>query len=240
MAKRVDAFIAMSEFSARKHAEFGFKQEMEVLPYFLPAADGSDQTAATAEEGSPHERPYFLFVGRLELIKGLDDVIPAMRECPEADLVIAGDGTHEETLRALGADIPNVRFLGRVDPDDLGRWYRNALGLVVPSVCYETFGIILIESFRYGTPVVARRIGPFPEIVEASGGGELFETTSELVDALRRMQQDEDGRRRMGAAGRAAWQRLWSENVVIPRYLDIVKRAAVGKGNGRVLEVLGS
>ena len=44
----------------------------------------------------------------------------------------------------------------------------------------------------------------------------------------------------MGEAGFAAWKRLWSESAVIPRYLDIVRRAAKNKGATRVLEVLGS
>lgn len=60
----------------------------------------------------------------------------------------------------------------------------------MPSVCYETFGIILIESFRLGTPVIARRLGPFPEIVERAGAGELFHTGDELVAAMRRLQAD--------------------------------------------------
>ncbi len=51
----------------------------------------------------PQERPYFLFVGRLEKIKGLDDVIPVFRDYPGADLLIAGDGEYAAHLRALAA-----------------------------------------------------------------------------------------------------------------------------------------
>ena len=68
--EHVDLFIAKSEFSRRKHREFGFPRDMEVLPYFLPdlepsptaAGDGRD---SPPEEPPPHPRPYFLFVGRL-------------------------------------------------------------------------------------------------------------------------------------------------------------------------------
>ena len=165
----VDAFIAKSEFSRDKHREFGFPRPMEVIPYFLP--DDTSSAAATPASDSPHERPYFLFVGRLEKIKGLDDVIPVFRERDGADLLIAGDGEYGDTLRAIAGDSPRIKFLGRVTPDELSRYYRHAKALVVPSVCFETFGIILIEAFRQGTPVIARRIGPFPEIVERSGGG---------------------------------------------------------------------
>lgn len=232
----VDAFIAMSEFSRQKHREFGFPREMEVLPYFLP-----DPEPAGARVGgaAPHARPYFLFVGRLEKIKGLDDVIPVFRDYPGADLVIAGDGEYGATLRALGEGMPNVRFLGRVPLEELRRYYEHAIGLIVPSVCFETFGIILIEAFRQGTPVIARRIGPFPEIVETSGGGELFGTRDELVGAMRRLQEDPARRARLAAAGYDAFVSRWSERAVVPQYLDIVARAAERKGDRDVLSKLG-
>ena len=229
---QVDAFIAMSEFSRQKHREFGFPREMEVVPYFLP----DPEPAGVRMEGpSPHPRPYFLFVGRLEKIKGLDDVIPVFRDFPEADLLVAGDGVYGETLRAAAAGMPNVHFLGRVAPDTLRRYYDHAVGLIVPSVCFETFGIILIEAFRQRTPVIARRIGPFPEIVETSGGGELFGTREELVAAMRRMQGDPAHREKLARAGYEAFLARWSERAVIPRYLEVVAGAARRKGDRNVL-----
>lgn len=230
--RHIDAFIAMSEFSREKHREFGFPREMEVLPYFLP-----DPEAGGARVGgaSPHERPYFLFVGRLEKIKGLDDVIPVFRDYPDADLVIAGDGEYAGALKTMAAGMPNVRFVGRVAPEELRRYYEHAIGLVVPSVCFETFGIILIEAFKQGTPVLARRIGPFPEIVGSSGGGELFENPAELVAAMRRLQSDPGRRDRMARAGYQAYVARWSESAVVPRYLEIVAAAARKKNDAGVL-----
>ncbi len=242
----VDAFVAMSEFSRSKHREFGFPREMEVLPYFLPEADGPAPTADASAPPpappppppSPHPRPYFLFVGRLERIKGLDDVIPAFGAFDRADLLIAGEGDHGPALRALAAGNPRVVFLGQVAPADLARYYRHATALIVPSVCYETFGIILIEAFRQGTPVVARRIGPFPEIMERAGAGDLFERPDELVAALHRYLDDPARRQRLGEAGRRAFAAAWSERVVVPKFLDLVRRAAVAKHDHRVAAAL--
>jgi len=236
--RHVDAFVAMSRFSRDKHREFGFPREMEVLPYFLPDDEAAPAGGGAEGAASPHDRPYFLFVGRLERIKGLDDVIPVFRDFPGADLVIAGDGTYGETLRGIAAGAPNVRFLGRVAPADLARWYAHAVALVVPSVCFETFGIILIESMRRGTPVVARRIGPFPEIVEASGGGELFDGPDDLRACLRRLVSDPAHRRALGRAGAEAQRRLWSESAVVPGYLGIVRRVAERRGLARIVESL--
>ena len=235
--RHVDSVIAMSEFSRKKHAEFGLRKPMEVLPYFLP----DPEPAGAAVDGpAPHARPYFLFVGRLEKIKGLDDVIPLFRQYPDADLLIAGDGEYRETLQRLGAGIGNVRFLGRVSPDELRRYYQHAIALIVPSVCYETFGIILIEAFKQSTPVIARRIGPFPEIVEHSGGGELFTTGEELVAAMRRLQTDAGYRRSRATSAYQAYLAHYCETAVVPQYLEIVRRAAHARGAEGVLRKLGA
>ncbi len=243
-ARHVDTFIAMSEFSRAKHREFGFPYEMTVVPYFLPddeegargegrgAREGTGDGGQGTGDDAPHPRPYFLFVGRLEKIKGLDDVIPLFRRFDRADLLIAGDGEYGATLRARAEGNPRVRFLGRVAPAELSRYYRHAEALIVPSVCFETFGIILIEAFRQGTPVIARRIGPFPEIVEAAGGGDLFATEAELEAALHRYLDDPARRARLGEAGRAAFRSHWSESAVVPRFLDVVRDATARRDAG--------
>jgi glycosyltransferase involved in cell wall biosynthesis len=234
--QHVDAFVAKSEFSREKHREFGFRHPMRVIPYFLPGEPESGRAYGAGAAASPHHRPYFLFVGRLERIKGLDDVIPAFRRYTEADLLIAGDGMHGDALRALAAGAPNVRFLGRVTPAELRRYYEHALALVVPSVGFETFGIIVIEALREGTPVVVRGMGPLPELVESSGGGLVFDTADGLLESLRMLQHDEALRGRLGALGRQAFLRLWTEDAVVPRYLDLVREVAERKGMTRIVD----
>jgi len=167
-ARHVDAFIAKSEFSRDKHRALGFPRDMEVIPYFLPDLPPPPDTEP------PHPTPYFLFVGRLEKIKGVQDIIPAFAGEHGPDLLIAGTGEYEQTLKDQARDHPRVKFLGRLAPEALPAYYQHAHALVVPSLCYETFGIIIIEAFRMGTPVLARRLGPFPEII-AKGGGLLFD-----------------------------------------------------------------
>ncbi|MEO7041293.1 MAG: glycosyltransferase family 4 protein [Gemmatimonadaceae bacterium] len=234
----VDAFVAKSVFSRDKHHEFGFDREMEVIPYFLPANPAANERVAPPSR--PNERPFFLFVGRLEKIKGLDDVIPSFSGTEGPDLLIAGDGEYAGSLRALARDMPRVRFLGRVPLERLGSYYEHALALIVPSVCFETFGIILIEAFRQGTPVIARRLGPFPEIVEKSGAGLLFETRSELDSAIGELAGSPLRRDAMGKAGSSAFVEHWSEEAVMPQYLDLICRTASAKGEQSIVDALSS
>lgn len=230
----VDAFIAKSEFSREKHREFGFPRPMEVIPYFLPEAPAS----AIEDLGSPHERPYFLFVGRLEKIKGVQDILPAFAGPSGPDLLIVGSGDYEAELRAQAADSPRVKFVGRLAPEEVTRFYRQALALVVPSVCYETFGIILIEAFRLGVPVVARALGPFPEIVGAAGGGVLFSDEKDLVEALNYLYESPVERARLSKGARRGFETQWSEDAVMAQYHRLLFDLAHAKGRSRLLSAL--
>ncbi|MDZ4761433.1 MAG: glycosyltransferase family 4 protein, partial [Alphaproteobacteria bacterium] len=230
-ARKVDVFIAKSEFSRAKHREFGFAPEMKVVPYFLP------DEAETAVAGAPaHDRPYFLFVGRLEKIKGVQDVIPAFAGEAGPDLLVIGDGDYAGELKRQAEGMSRVRFLGRKPPSALGEYYRDAVALVTPSLCFETFGIVLIEAFRRGLPVIARRLGPFPEIIDKSEGGLLFDTPVDLRTAMESLSLDPDLRARMGAAARRAYQRHWSETAVMGRYYEVLKDAAVARGDHRLAQ----
>lgn len=232
--RHIDAFIAKSEFSRDKHRAFGFLPDMEVVPYFLP------DVPIVSESSSPHPRPYFLFVGRLEQIKGVQDIIPAFsgNAGDGPDLVIIGAGDYEARLRAQAAGMERVIFKGRLQPESLAAWYGSANALIVPSLCYETFGIILIEAFRGGTPVIARRLGPFPEII-AKGGGVLFENAEELRSAIAELGNNKARRDSLASEARTAFEKNWKEDVVITEYLDVVRKAARSKGNQRVISALG-
>jgi glycosyltransferase involved in cell wall biosynthesis len=232
--RHVDTFIALSEFSRRKHHEFGFPREMEVVPDLLP-----DAPPPQASSAPPHPRPYFLFVGRLERIKGLDEVIPVFRDrYHDADLLVAGQGPHGPTLERLAAGSARIKFLGKLGAGELDSYYRDAVAVVVPSAGFETFGMTAVEALAASTPVIVRRLGALPEIAAASGAALLFDGPEELASALGRLQSDPELRQRMGEAGYRAFRERWSESAVIPRYLMVVERAARAAGRPRLAEVL--
>ena len=229
---RVDAFIARSAFSRDMHARFGFPKPMHVLPYFLP----DERAAAQAPtEASPHPRPYFLFVGRLTRIKGLHTVLPQMAHYPDADLLVIGDGEDDQMLRQMAGSVPNIHFLGRMPNSELARFYRHAIAALCPTVGYETFGIVLIEAMRARVPVVARRIGPFTEIVEQSGGGLLYERDDELLPCLARLQQDAALRASLAEAGYRATLTHWSEPAVMDALGRIIDEGLHAKRAGRAV-----
>jgi len=217
--RHVDAFIALSRFSREKHHEFGFTHAMEVIPCFV--RDPGPPSPGAHARG---ERPYFLFAGRLESLKGLDDVIDAFAAYDGADLVIAGEGSERAALVARAAGNPRVRFVGFQSGDALARLYAGAQAVVASSRGNETFGLSTIEAYSHGVPVVARRRGTYLELVEGSGAGDTFADGAELQAVMRRIVADPARRAAMALAAYARFRAVYSEEAVVPQYLALVNR----------------
>jgi glycosyltransferase involved in cell wall biosynthesis len=224
----VNRLLSPSRFTRQRHIDAGIDRPITVLPYFVPDPGSSRTTPdpgsvpPTLASASESGRPYFLYVGRLVKLKGVDTLIRAFRRYPDADLVIVGDGEERDALAQLAAGTPNVVFAGAKDQSQLAALYRDAVALVMPSTGYEVFGIVLIGAFAHKTPVIVRRLGEMPEAVEDSGGGLLFSTEEELLDAMRQLQASTELRRDLGERGHRGYLAHWSEAPHLERYLSIV------------------
>ena len=223
-SRHVDQFLAPSRFTAGMHAERGFEPPIAVLPYFHDVVDGDWKSPGPR----PHERPYFLFVGRLEAIKGLQDLIDIWGEVPDHDLLVAGTGTLSDALQARAAGNERIRFLGPIPQAELGRLYAHAVACLVPSLTYETFGMVVIEAFARKTPVIARYLGALPEIVHEAGGL-TYRTQGDLREAMRRIVKSPSFRAELGEQGYRAFRRLWTRESHLERYLEILRELAIRK-----------
>jgi glycosyltransferase involved in cell wall biosynthesis len=224
-SEHVDRFVSPSRFTASMHAERGFPQPVGHLPYFTERADRDWQDPGPR----PQERPYFLFVGRLEQIKGLQTLIEAWEQISDCDLLVAGAGNYEEPLRAQAVTNPRIKFLGSRPQRELGALYAHALACLVPSLTYETFGIIIIEAFARKTPVIARDLGALPEVVHDSGGGFVYRTNEELVSAIRQLAASPSLRAELGELGYQAFVRWWSKEAHLKLYFDLLRQTALHK-----------
>ena len=222
----LDRLLLPSRFAMRQHTKDGVTVPMEVLPHFVPVPHDEPQRA----DGSDSS---FLFVGRLEKLKGLQDLFPVLRSFPEARLRVVGTGTYEAELRRLASDLPNVEFIGQVHPSRLAELFRTALAVVVPSLCYETFSLAAVEAFAHGVPVVARRIGAITELIDDSGGGLLFGTPAECRAAMQRLRASPGLRTELGARGRRAALERWTEEVHLKHYLRLVRNLMENRAASR-------
>lgn len=121
---------------------------------------------------------YFLYVGGLIDVKGVNILLETIKLLPkEIEFHIVGTGNHEYKYKKFVQDnkLSNVHFMGKNNREELIEEYKNAIATIVPSNGFEAFGMINIESFACGTPVIASNIGGIPEIVEHNKNGLLFE-----------------------------------------------------------------
>jgi glycosyltransferase involved in cell wall biosynthesis len=213
----VDLFLSPSESTIREHRRRGFDRPMRQLPYFLPLPERA--------EAERRERPYFLFVGRLVRLKGVHTLIDAFKRYDGADLLIAGDGAYAEELQRQAAGLDHVHFLGRVHPERLRSLYAGAIATLVPSLVYETFGFIALESYAQRTPVIATSLGAVGEVARTSGGGLIFDDTDELVAAMERVRTEPGLREELGERGYQAFVERWSEEPHIESYFAAIEEA---------------
>jgi glycosyltransferase involved in cell wall biosynthesis len=227
-ARHIDAFLAPSFSAIRQHQERGLEGTFVYLPQFH-----RPHPSPPASPPATSRRPYFLYAGRLEKLKGVQTVIPVLRARPDVDLLIAGAGGFEPELRALAAGAPNIIFAGKVDAASLDALYRGAVGTIVPSLCYETFGLVVAESFAAGTPVIVRALGSLEEIVRAQGGGTTYRSAEELGRAVDELRSDSELRRRLASEAAAAFRREFSEEAHLDGYLALARELLARKRAGQ-------
>ena len=93
-------------------------------------------------------------------------------ELPEIQFVFAGKGPLKEELK----NIPNINDIGFQSGEILKQTIQKAQFTILPSECYETFGLSIIESISLGTPVIGANIGGIPEVIQDGYIGELFKS----------------------------------------------------------------
>ncbi len=220
--KHIDAIISPSRFTADTHRNMGIQIPIEYIPMFVPRPSQPLSNTEGSNRFANPERPYFLFVGRLEKLKGVQNLIPIFSQYSHTDLLIAGDGEFRKRLQEIASENPRVKFLGNLSYEDLKGLYAGAIALLVPSLCYETFGQTIVEAFTMKTPVIVKNIGALPELVTESGGGFLYQKESELTDIMEKLRTNPDLRNELGERGFQTYSRCWTEERHLEEYFKLI------------------
>lgn len=226
--RHVDAFIAPSEFTLQRHLAEGLDIPLVHIPHGLTEMSAGENRSADPEDVGLPGRPYFLFVGRLEKLKGLQTVIPLFHRYYKADLIIAGDGSYRSRLEQLAAGCERIHFVGHLASVELKSLYARAIALLVPSLTYETFGQVVIEAYATRTPVIASDLGSLPEIVGLSGGGLIFRDGPGLLKAMEQLRTNRSLRDKLGEAGYLACLQ-WTADLYLDRYLALIDEIRMRK-----------
>ena len=160
-SRKVDLYIALSEFARRKFIAGGLPaSRIVVKPNFVRPDPGMG--AGGGE--------YALFAGRLSAEKGISVLASAWKGLGQYPLVVAGNGPLAATHWPQG-----VSWIGRQPREEILVLMRGARVLVFPSLWYEGAPMTIVEAFACGLPVIASNLGSMAETVTHEKTGLLFD-----------------------------------------------------------------
>lgn len=182
-----------------------------VIPFGFDLQRFRDRPPAADEIRKRHAGRFLLFaLGRHVYYKGFEFLIRALRELPEASLVLGGRGPLTEALRRLAGELrldDRIEFAGRIPENDLPAYYHACDVFCMPSVeRSEAFGIVQLEAMASAKPVVCCELHNGVTWVNRDGVTGLVVPPADagaLANALGRLMREPELRSRLGAQGRS-------------------------------------
>lgn len=184
----VDVFLCLSNFQNQKLIENGFpKVKCFVLPNMVNKIFIGDN--------SPKIGEYVAYAGRISREKGSDLILEVAKELPEVDFKIAGYIDDKVSLTGVPK---NVEFLGFLGSKDLSEFYSNSMFTLFTSICYETFGLSIIEAFASKKPVISSGLGAAPEIIDDGVNGLIYQDKVDLIIKIKSLISNKEKIKEMG------------------------------------------
>ena len=191
---KIDLLIAPSKFMQSKLEEWGIEaSKIKQLYYSLDLKKSGQET--DLGQG-------LLYFGRLSKEKGLETLLAAMKDLPNINLKIVGEGPQEALLLKYieANNLKNVELLGYKSGEELNNIIKSARFVVLPSIWYENNPLAILEAFSQGKPVIGSDLGGIPELVQENKTGFLFEpgNASQLKDKIQTNYQQSELIKQMG------------------------------------------
>jgi glycosyltransferase involved in cell wall biosynthesis len=228
----VDAFIPVSRAVVDGTGLTG--ERHYVIPNFVPDALAAPPDPDAYSPLLP-AGPYFLFIGALGRLKGLEVLLRAYRTDPSLPPLVLIGYRMRETEDLLRDLPPNVLALGEWPHAAIQLAWSRAIAGVVPSICQEACPTVVIEAMRAGRPVIASRLGGSVDLVVDGGTGILAAPDDHhaLLAALHALAADPQ---RAAAMGARALERSadYTASAVVPRIEDVYRTVtATNASSGR-------
>jgi len=178
----IDKVICPSEFLEKKLLSKAVFQEKTVMIH-CPFKEEAKNRIVKKEK-------YVLYFGRFSREKGINTLINVCKRLPDIKFIFTGGGPLAELTRG----VQNIENAGFVKRDDLIIKISEALFSIIPSEWYENNPASVVESLKYGTPVIGADIGGIPEIINDGYNGLLFKPANEddLVEKISSLWYNQD------------------------------------------------
>jgi glycosyltransferase involved in cell wall biosynthesis len=238
LLRRSTSIIATSpDYADSSEALRPWRSKVNVIPLGIADIDLNAEPETADRIRWPDSALRVLAVGRLSYFKGFDVLLRAIAKVPDASLVLIGDGECAGDLRRLAANLgieSRVNFVGRVDVTPHGQArlataYASADIFCLPSTeRAESFGLVLLEAMRAGVATIASAIpGSGVNHVVRDGETGLMVRPGDpvaIADAICRLRDDVELRRRLGAAGRRRFVEEFMLDSSVDRTLSLYRK----------------
>lgn len=159
------------------------------LPYLATVYNGTDVNLFTYSE--KHE-DYLLFAGRVTAEKGVKEAIQIAKESNHRLLIIGpinhgSQGYFDQYIKPQLDE--RILYLGRMDQEQLPKYYQKAKAVLTPIQWEEPFGLTTVEAMACGTPVISLHRGAAPEIIIDGKTGFVVNSVGEMVAAVKKIDQ---------------------------------------------------
>ncbi|MBT1247044.1 MULTISPECIES: glycosyltransferase family 4 protein [unclassified Thermosipho (in: thermotogales)] len=175
-SNKLKAVVGVSAFILNKLLSYGY---FEDVPIKRVIYNTTDLNMDNIDKDLEPKYINFGFIGRLVPNKGIEVLLKAYLKIkkPNYRLFIAGTGeeNYEEYLKSKYKD-NSIIFMGRVKQEE---FFKKVDVTIVPSIWYEPLGIVVLESFAFGTPVIGSNTGGIPEMINHGKNGLIFNPYSE-------------------------------------------------------------
>jgi glycosyltransferase involved in cell wall biosynthesis len=222
LLKGIHTFICPSEFVRQKYIEAGIPEsKLRIRPFYVDSL----AVAPPSLHGD-----YILFLGRLSPEKGIWPLVKALENHSDLPLRIAGTGPEEDRLRRYirRRRLKHIELTGFLEEAQKWDALRNCAFLVAPSECYESFGMMVIESFAAEKPVIVPDTGSLSDLVEHGVNGLCFKRGdhNDLIAKIRILYDDPARRSEMGRRGRDMAKTRYSPDRSYAQLMEILTAAA--------------
>lgn len=175
-----DKFLPPSQFLADTMVKGGYDADkMQVLCNFIDINK--------VQNPSLRKEDYYVFLGRVNSVKGVPTLCKAASQLPYK-LIVIGGGELLPELQSQYKDCMNIEFIGQKNWDEFRPILEGARFMVLPAEWSENNPLTVIESQSLGTPVLGARIGGIPELIEENVSGKTF-ISGDVEDLKRKIQE---------------------------------------------------
>ena len=233
---KIDAYIVFSKFQKNLMTTGGIPDEkIFIRPNFEPGLIPNNITFSMRQD-------YVMFVGRLSVEKGLKFILDAwvLMDGKAPELRIYGQGPLSDHLSTLIDNRPdlNIKMYGQVSGDVIHEAMKNCRMLLIPSIAFEGFPLVLAQALSLGVPVIVSNIGPLPEYIsnEINGFVLKIDNIGEFINNFLLIYNNSILLEKISSGAKNSYLALYSEKASIFRLKEIYQIAVENKKYGSNLE----